>query len=99
MEGVLARLLLPDSSEIAAATTDLRTAFKQPGAIAELCGVLSTSQQPQIRQYGAVLLRYLIILHNIGTFVKLSLSLPWVSQHQRLSSLKNLSTSGALHPW
>ena len=58
MEGVLARLLLPDSSEIAAATADLRTAFKQPGAIAELCGVLSTSQQPQIRQYGAVLLRY-----------------------------------------
>ena len=99
MEGVLARLLLPDSSEIAAATADLRTAFKQPGAIAELCGVLSTSQQPQIRQYGAVLLRYLIILHNIGTCVKLSLSLPWVSQHQRLSSLKNLSTSGALHPW
>ena len=98
MEGVLARLLLPDSSEIAAATADLRTAFKQPGAIAELCGVLSTSQQPQIRQYGAVLLRYFIILHNIAS-VKLSMSLPWVSQHQRLSSLKNLSTSGALHPW
>ena len=98
MEGVLARLLLPDSSEIAAATADLRTAFKQPGAIAELCGVLSTSQQPQIRQYGAVLLRYKIIVHNIAS-VKLSLSLPWVSQHQRLSSLKNLSTSGALHPW
>ena len=99
MEGVLARLLLPDSSEIAAATADLRTAFKQPGAIAELCGVLSTSQQPQVRQYGAVLLRYIINLHNISICVKLSLSLPWVSQHQRLSSLKNLSTSGALHPW
>ena len=98
MEGVLARLLLPDSSEIAAATADLRTAFKQPGAIAELCGVLSTSQQPQIRQYGAVLLRYIIIVYNMAS-VKLSLSLPWVSQHQRLSSLKNLSTSGALHPW
>ena len=98
MEGVLVRLLLPDSSEIAAATADLRTAFKQPGAIAELCGVLSTSQQPQIRQYGAVLLRYIIIVHNIAA-VKLSLSLPWVSQHQRLSSLKNLFTSGALHPW
>ena len=82
MEGVLARLLLPDSSEIAAATADLRTAFKQPGAIAELCGVLSTSQQPQIRQYGAVLLRYFIILHSIAS-VKPSLSLPWVSQHQR----------------
>ena len=67
MEGVLARLLLPDSSEIAAATADLRTAFKQPGAIAELCGVLSTSQQPQIRQYGAVLLRYIIIVLNIAS--------------------------------
>ena len=98
MEGVLARLLLPDSSEIAAATADLRTAFKQPGAIAELCGVLSTSQQPQIRQYGAVLLRYRITVHNIAS-LELSLLLPWVSQHQRLSSLKNLSTSGALHPW
>ena len=29
MEGVLARLLLPDSAQIAAATADLRTAFKQ----------------------------------------------------------------------
>jgi hypothetical protein len=57
MEGVLARLLLPDSAQITAATADLRTAFKQPGAIAELCGVLSTSLQPQVRQYAAVLLR------------------------------------------
>ena len=82
MEGVLARLLLPDSAQIAAATADLRTAFKQvrilfkergklgslykarslqPGAIAELCGVLSTSQQPQVRQYAAVLLRYVAL--------------------------------------
>ena len=29
MEAVLARLLLPDSQEIAAATADLRAAFKQ----------------------------------------------------------------------
>ena len=37
------------------------TSTLQPGAIAELCGVLSTSQQPQVRQYAAVLLRYVVI--------------------------------------
>ena len=32
MEAVLARLLLPDSQEIAAATADLRATFKQVGS-------------------------------------------------------------------
>jgi len=57
MEAVLARLLLPDSQEIAAATADLRAAFKQPGVIPELCAVLTSSPQLQVRQYAAVLLR------------------------------------------
>ena len=57
MEAILGRLLEPDNQVIKAATDDLRAAFKQPGVIAELCGVLGTCQQVQIRQYAAVLLR------------------------------------------
>ena len=48
MGEVPARLLLFDSTQITAAAADLRTAFKQPGAIAELCAVFSTNQQPQV---------------------------------------------------
>ena len=57
MESILGRLLQPDSQVIKAATQDLKAAFKQPGVIAELCGVLGSSQTVQIRQYAAVLLR------------------------------------------
>ena len=57
MEGILGRLLEPDNEVIKAATADLRAAFKQAGVIPELCGVLGSSQQVQIRQYAAVLLR------------------------------------------
>jgi len=53
----LSRLLLPDNEVIKAATVELKTAFKQPGVIAVLCAVLTQSQQVQIRQYAAVLLR------------------------------------------
>ena len=74
MEAILSQLLQPDNEVIKAATEQLRTAFKQPGVIEELCNVLrqvfkyfetkltlkflcSSSQQVQIRQYAAVLLR------------------------------------------
>jgi len=57
MEGVLSRLLVPDNDVIKAATVELRTMFKHPGVITELCSVLTTSQSIQIRQYAAVLLR------------------------------------------
>ena len=57
MEAILVRLLEPDNEVIKAATEDLRAAFKQPGVIPELCAVLGNSQQVQIRQYAAVLLR------------------------------------------
>lgn len=53
----MSRLLLPDSEQIALATVDLRSAFKQPGVIGELCTVLTSSGQVQVRQYAAVLLR------------------------------------------
>ena len=43
--------------KVAAASADLRVAFKQPGVIPELCSVLAASQQVQVRQYAAVLLR------------------------------------------
>ena len=57
MEGILSRLLQPDSEVIKAATAELRAAFKQPGVIPQLCAVLAGSPQAQIRQYAAVLLR------------------------------------------
>ena len=57
MGEVPARLLLFDSTQITAAAADLRTAFKQPGAIAELCAVFSTNQQPQVLWYVVVLSR------------------------------------------
>lgn len=38
-------------------TAELREAFKKPGVILELCNVVVSSSDPQIRQYAAVLLR------------------------------------------
>jgi len=57
MEAILSRLLVPDKEVIKVATEELRVAFKHPGVVPELCGVLSTSTMPHIRQYAAVLLR------------------------------------------
>jgi len=57
MESILSRLLVPDKQVIKTATEELRMAFKHPGVVPELCGVLSTSTMPHIRQYAAVLLR------------------------------------------
>ena len=54
--------------KVAAASADLRVAFKQPGVIPELCGVLAASQQVQVRQYAAVLLR-LVDLRLYGSSV------------------------------
>ena len=38
-------------------TQELREAFKNPDVIPALCSVIGGSQNPQIRQYAAVLLR------------------------------------------
>jgi hypothetical protein len=38
-------------------TQELREAFKNPEVIPALCNVVGISQNPQIRQYAAVLLR------------------------------------------
>ena len=64
MEGILSLLLVPDNDTIKAATAELRTAFKHPGVIPELCSVLTTSTSVQIRQYAAVLLR------KVGKFLQ-----------------------------
>ena len=40
MEAILSQLLEPDSERIKAATVQLRSAFKQPGVIPELCNIL-----------------------------------------------------------
>lgn len=57
LEEILARLLEPDNDVIQKATADLKEAFKNPETLQALCNILGTSQQPQIRQYAAVLIR------------------------------------------
>ncbi|XP_063239917.1 importin-4-like [Bacillus rossius redtenbacheri] len=57
MEEILSKLLVADTAVIQQGTQELREAFKSPGVIPALCGVVGGSQNPQIRQYAAVLLR------------------------------------------
>ena len=57
MEGILSKLLVPDSEVIRQGSTELKQALKSQTALGELCGVLSNSGDVQIRQYAALLLR------------------------------------------
>ena len=57
MEEILAKLLVPDSDAIRDAQLKLKEAFQKDSTVPELCNVMATSANPQIRQYGAVLLR------------------------------------------
>ena len=57
MEAILSKLTTPDNEIIQQGTAELKEAFKQPTAISELCNVLTSSPQSQIRQYSALLLR------------------------------------------
>ncbi|EEB17594.1 Importin-4, putative [Pediculus humanus corporis] len=57
MEEILSKLLVSNNAVIIQGTKELREAFKNPEAIPALCNVLSTSNNPQIRQYAAVILR------------------------------------------
>nr|CAD7462078.1 unnamed protein product [Timema tahoe] len=57
MEEILAKLLVADSAIIQQGTQELREAFKNVDVIPALCNVIGVSQNPQIRQYAAVLLR------------------------------------------
>ncbi|KAH9499795.1 Importin-4 [Bulinus truncatus] len=57
LEQILARLLESDNDIIQKATLELKDAFKDPSSLQNLCQILGTSSQPQIRQYAAVLIR------------------------------------------
>ncbi|CAH1990535.1 unnamed protein product [Acanthoscelides obtectus] len=57
MENIISKLLVADSKTIQEGTKELKEAFKKPEAIPALCDVIVTSQNPQIRQSAAVLLR------------------------------------------
>ncbi|XP_013410822.1 importin-4-like [Lingula anatina] len=57
LEGVLCQLLVPDNASIKQATEQLKQLYKDPNIVPVLCGVIGTSQNPQVRQYAAVLLR------------------------------------------
>ncbi|XP_063971757.1 importin-4-like isoform X1 [Lytechinus pictus] len=60
LEQILLKLLVPDNVVIQQGTEELKQALKSPGVVPELCSVLTTSQNPQVRQFAAVLLRRLV---------------------------------------
>ncbi|XP_018412184.1 PREDICTED: importin-4 [Nanorana parkeri] len=57
LESILTNLLQPDNAIIQQATAQLKEAVKDPLIIPALCDVIRSSQDPQIRQFAAVLLR------------------------------------------
>ncbi|KAL1248814.1 hypothetical protein QQF64_022132 [Cirrhinus molitorella] len=63
LERILARLTEPDNAVIQQATAELKQAFKDPAIIPALCAVMTGSQNPQVRQSAAVMLRMRIRKH------------------------------------
>ncbi|TRY65944.1 hypothetical protein DNTS_012348 [Danionella cerebrum] len=63
LERVLARLSEPDNAVIQQATAELKQAFKDPAIIPALCAVMTGSQNPQVRQSAAVMLRMRVRKH------------------------------------
>lgn len=63
LEQILSQLTQPDNAVIQQATAQLKQAFKDPGIIPALCAVMSGSQNPQIRQSAAVMLRLRVKKH------------------------------------
>ncbi|KAM9333183.1 importin-4 [Pholidichthys leucotaenia] len=63
LEQILSQLTQPDNDIIQQATARLKQAFKDPGIIPALCAVMSGSQNPQIRQSAAVMLRLRVKKH------------------------------------
>ncbi|KAL5466681.1 hypothetical protein EMCRGX_G030825 [Ephydatia muelleri] len=57
LESILERLLVPDSTVIRQATQDLQSIYKDPSVVPVLCQILTSSHNPQIRQFAAVVLR------------------------------------------
>ncbi|XP_067234291.1 importin-4 isoform X2 [Chanodichthys erythropterus] len=63
LERILARLTEPDNAVIQQATAELKQAFKDPAIIPALCAVMTGSQNPQLRQSAAVMLRMRVRKH------------------------------------
>ncbi|XP_041823650.1 importin-4 isoform X1 [Melanotaenia boesemani] len=63
LEQILSQLTQPDNAVIQQATAQLKQAFKDPAIIPALCTVMSGSQNPQIRQSAAVMLRLRVKKH------------------------------------
>uniref|UniRef100_A0A673B7K5 Importin 4 n=1 Tax=Sphaeramia orbicularis TaxID=375764 RepID=A0A673B7K5_9TELE len=63
LEQILSQLTQPDNAVIQQATAELKQAFKDPAIIPALCAVMSGSQNPQIRQSAAVMLRLRVKKH------------------------------------
>ncbi|KAL6098020.1 ipo4 [Pungitius sinensis] len=63
LEKILLQLTEPDNAVIQQATAQLKQAFKDPAIIPALCAVMSGSQNPQIRQSAAVMLRLRVKKH------------------------------------
>ncbi|KAG8596096.1 hypothetical protein GDO81_001732 [Engystomops pustulosus] len=61
LEAILTSLLQPDNAVIQQATAQLKEAVKDPLFIPALCDVLRGAQDPQIRQFAAVVLRRRLI--------------------------------------
>ncbi|XP_069944549.1 importin-4-like isoform X2 [Cherax quadricarinatus] len=57
LNDILNKLLVPDNAVIQEGTKELGEALKTPGVVGELCKVMGTSSDPQVRQYAAVILR------------------------------------------
>ncbi|XP_037135293.1 importin-4 [Syngnathus acus] len=57
LEQILLRMTQPDNAVIQQATIQLKQVFKDPAIIPALCAVMRGSQNPQVRQSAAVMLR------------------------------------------
>lgn len=71
LESILSRLLVPDNAVIVQATQELKEAYKDPNIVQHLCHALCMSENVQVRQYSAVLLRKK--LYRLRGWRKLSL--------------------------
>ncbi|KAF7667322.1 hypothetical protein LDENG_00067550 [Lucifuga dentata] len=60
LEHILSQLTQPDNALIQQATAHLKQAFKDPAIIPALCAVMTSSQNPQVRQSAAVMLRMFV---------------------------------------
>ncbi|KAM9552689.1 importin-4-like isoform 3-T3 [Salvelinus alpinus] len=63
LEQILLQLTQPDNAIIQQATAQLKLAFKDPAIIPALCAVMTGSQDSQIRQSAAVMLRMRVKKH------------------------------------